>query len=162
MKRLATNASDEELLQAVGEWVRLLAEERYQDAYDFLYHPWLPELPVNELDAASIRGAVTNYGWDEPHPDGPFKVTPVETAPPKDGPPDSPPYQDIQRYEEPEERAWDRVLVQHGGAPSGASILGIIHFDLPLNGQWSDLTAIFRIAFYDAAVVLVLESIDVM
>src|ERR1700674_5175675 len=101
MKRLAANASDEDLLRAVGEWVGLLAEERYQEAYDFVYHPWMPVLPVNELSADAIRAAVTNYGWDEPHPSGPFKVTPVATAPPKEGPPDSPPYQDVQRYEQP-------------------------------------------------------------
>jgi len=162
MKRLAAKASDEDLLRAVGEWVGLLAEERYQEAYDFLYHPWMPVLPVNELSADAIRAAVTNYGWDEPHPSGPFKVTPVATAPPKEGLPDSPPYQDIQRYEQPEERAFDPVLVQHGGTPTGASILGTIHFTLPLNGQWSDLTAIIRVVLYDGAVVLYLESIDVL
>ncbi len=162
MKRLAANASDEALLRAVGAWVGLLAEERYQEAYDFLYHPWMPVLPVNEFSADAIRAAVTNYGGDEPHPSGPFKVTPVETAPPKEGPPGSPPYQDIQRYEQPEERAFDPVLVQHGGAPSGASILGTIHFTLPLNGQWSDLTASIRVVLYDGTVVLYLESIDVL
>lgn len=162
MKRLSPNATDIELLAAVTEWVRLLAEERYQDAYDFLYHPWLPTLPFNELDADSIRGAVTNYGWNEPHPNGPFKVTPVETAPAKESLPDSPPYQHIRRFEEPEEEAWDEALVRHGGTASGACLMGDIHFDLPLDGQWSDLTAIFEIVLYEGALVLALVNIEVM
>jgi hypothetical protein len=162
MKRLPPTATDGELLGAVCEWVGLLAEERYQDAYDFLYHPWLPVLPVNEPDVANIKDAVANYGWDQPHPAGPFKVTPVEAAAPKHSPPFDKPLQDIRRYEEPVERAWDSILVQHGGTASGASRIGDIYFDLPLTGQWSDLTAIFGIALFDGALVLALESIDVL
>lgn len=42
MKKLAADVSDQGLLRAVGEWVQLLAEERCEDAYDYLYHPWMP------------------------------------------------------------------------------------------------------------------------
>lgn len=158
MKKLPIDVDDDRLLRAVGEWVDLLADDRYQDAYDFLYHPWMPVLPKNEINANDIRNIVTNYGWDEPHPNGPFRVTRIETAPPRAEPSES----DIQRDGGPRERAWDSTLVRHGGVPSGASSLGTIHFDLPLNGAWSDLTAIFRIVLYDGAVVLALESIDVL
>lgn len=166
MKRLVVNASDEDLLRAVHEWIGILAEEQYQSAYDFLYHPWLPTAPVNEYDADSIKSAVTGDDGITPHrflPDAPFKVTPVETAPRKEGTPNDErkPYQDVHRYETPEEHAWDDILVRHGGTASGAAILGTIHFDLPLNGQWSDLTAI-EVVRYDGAVVLALESIDVL
>lgn len=105
-------------------------------------------LPNNELSADALRRGVTNYGWDEPHPDGPFKVTPVETARQAERPrsaapmdmvlPQEDPHMgDIHRYELPQERAWGSTLVRFGGAQSGASILGGIHFDVPLNGTWS-------------------------
>ena len=38
MKTLPLEASDQEILDAVREWVGLLIEERYTDAYEFLYH----------------------------------------------------------------------------------------------------------------------------
>jgi len=158
LKKLAADVGDEELLRAVGEWLALLAEERYQDAYDFLYHPEMPVLAVNDLSADDIRNVVTTYGWGEPHPDGPFKVTPVETALPHE----FPPHQDVHRSEQPLEGAWDATLVQYGGTPSGANWVGMLLFDVPLNGTWSDLTAIFKIVLYDGATVLALENIDVM
>lgn len=158
MRKLEADVSDEELLRAVEEWVQLLVEKRYQGAYDFLYHPWIPAAPNNDLSADDIRESVTNYGWDEPHPDGPFEVTPVEAALPQE----VPPHRDIRRYEQSQERAWDAILVQAGGVPSGASIVGSIHFDIPLNNMWSDLTAIFDIVLYDEATVLALENIHVM
>jgi Cys/Met metabolism PLP-dependent enzyme len=94
---------------------------------------------------------VTNYLWDTPHPNGPFKVTPVETAPPKESLPGEPPHQDIVRYGEPD-----------GTLRSGDLEIGMIHFDLPLDGQWSDMTAIFRIIIHAGTVVLELENIDVL
>lgn len=36
MKTLPAEASDEEILDAVREWVELLAEERYEEAYHFV------------------------------------------------------------------------------------------------------------------------------
>ena len=39
MKRLDPTASDDEILDAVRDWVTLLAQERYDEAFDFLSHP---------------------------------------------------------------------------------------------------------------------------
>ena len=65
MKMLPVDVGDEGLLRAVGEWVQLLADERYQDAYDFLYHPWMPVLAHNELSADDIRDILADYIRDE-------------------------------------------------------------------------------------------------
>ncbi len=37
MKELDLAASDEDILRAVRQWVDLLVQERYQEAYDDLY-----------------------------------------------------------------------------------------------------------------------------
>ena len=163
MKMLPVDVGDEGLLRPVGEWVDLLAEERYQDAYDFLYHPWMPVLEHNELSADDIRDILADYirdsaansGWGEPHL---IKVTPVELMPP--GEVSS--HQEITRYEVPQERAWDAALVRFGGVPSGASNVGDIHYSIPLGSTWSDLTAIFNIVLYEWATVLALESMHVL
>ncbi len=48
MKTLALDAGDSAILDAVSEWASLLAEERYEDAYAFLYHVpgamWTPQV----------------------------------------------------------------------------------------------------------------------
>lgn len=163
MKMLPADVDDEGLLRAVGEWVQLLAEDRYQDAYDFLYHLWMPVLPNNELSADDIRDILADYirdsaansGWGEPHL---IKVTPVEMMLPGD----DPSHQEVTRYEVPQERAWDAILVRFGGVPSGASSVGDIHYDIPLNSTWSDLTAIFNVVLYEEAIVLALESMHVL
>lgn len=36
MKRLPLDADDASILAAVRDWVALLTDERYQDAYDYL------------------------------------------------------------------------------------------------------------------------------
>jgi len=36
MKTLPIDASDEEILEAIRQWVGLLIEERYKEAYDLL------------------------------------------------------------------------------------------------------------------------------
>lgn len=39
---------------------------------------------------------------------------------------------------------------------------GRVYFDLPLNGEWSDLTAIFRLEHDKENLLLVLEEIHVL
>ncbi len=58
MKTLPLEASDQEILDAVREWVELLIEERYTDAYEFLSHEKSPNNWTPELIAALIH----NYG----------------------------------------------------------------------------------------------------
>ena len=115
----------------------MLAEERYEEAYEFLshheqgYYGWTPEL---------IATVIRNYGSVEPMRDGStYKVTPLETA--SGGPR---PTHEVDRW------GPDRGLV------------GEVWFDLPLNGKWSDLTATLGIRRDDDVLSLELHDIHVM
>jgi hypothetical protein len=133
--RLPGDPSDDELLEAIREWVGLLAEEDYEAAAAYLYEPepdrlgaWTPQL---------IETVIRNYGSIDPMPDGRiFRVTPLVEA--TGGP--SP------RHE---------VDRQGAGA-------GFIWFDLPLNGTWSDLTATFTFQPINGGTVIVLDDLHVM
>jgi hypothetical protein len=139
MKTLPLEASDQEILDAVREWVGLLIEERYTDAYEFLSHEershgWTPEL---------IATLIQNYGSPEPlESTEVFKVTSLEDA--KVDPPRYMPLrQDVHRYGKhyPE---------------------GYIWFDLPLNGYASDLTATLEFRVRKNHFVFELTDIHVM
>lgn len=150
MKTLPLEASDQEILDAVREWVGLLIEERYADAYEFLYHdeaPWTPDL---------IATLIRNYGSTELVRDGEvFKVTPLEEAivdPPKY----MPLRQDVHRYKVagPGDFAWRDGDDENPG--------GYIWFDLSLNGYASDLTATLDFFEVNNCFVFELKDIHVM
>lgn len=166
MKRLPLEASDQEILDAVREWAGLLIEERYSDAYEFLYHEarlqrWTPEL---------IATLIHHYGSLEPL-DGNevFKVTSLEEA--KVDPPGSRPLRhDVHRYRDydPEDFVW-----QFEGGKKTKIFLrdlprlnehmgGYVWFDLPLNGYVSDLTATLDFRVVDNHFVFELQDIHVM
>jgi hypothetical protein len=133
MKRLPLTATDEDLLAAVNEWVGLLAEGRYADAYQWLHHPEPPRWPSPEVMATVIR----NYGFIEPRPDGrTFTVTPIGTA------------------------TGDRYDAEVTRYDSGTR--GDVHFDLPLNGWWSDVTAILDFSVHEGTFVFELDDIHVL
>ena len=74
---LPRNATDKQILDVVRQWVELLAQENYEEAFRMLrYHPaanWSPEL---------IKTVITNYGFIEHREDGAiFKVTSMEDNP---------------------------------------------------------------------------------
>jgi hypothetical protein len=138
MIRLAREATDEQILDAIRAWVELLAQEKYEEAFGMLhYHPaehWSPEL---------IRTVITNYGFIEPREDGAtFKVTSLK---------DNPKGKDFSGVQ------W------YGDNPNRQSeYLGMAAFTLPLNGEWSDVTAMFDIVEADGGLVLELEDIHVL
>ncbi len=138
---LPINASDEQLLELVRSWATLLANEDYRAAFELTdhdpYYRWTPEL---------IQTVVQNYGSVEPLVDrAMFKVSPLDSA--VGGPT---PRQEVQRFENPRRLGGERLPV-----------LGNIWFDLPLNGEWSDLTATFEIQESEDGVSLVLNDIHV-
>lgn len=135
MIELSENASDEEILQAIRQWAGLLAAGDYDAAFSLTLHG--PEDPwTPEL----MRTVVSNYGSIDPRPDGrAFRVTPLETA--SGGPT---PRHEITRF-----------------APC-EGLVGSAWFDLPLDGEWSDLTATFELRKVDQHLVLLLEDIHVM
>lgn len=133
--RLPASASDAEVLAIVERWAGFLAVEDYEGAYGMTAHEpyfrWTPRL---------LREVIEGYGLPDPHPDGPFKVSPLETA--KGGP-------------EP------RREVSYDDPPRPNGAVGGVWFDLPLNGEWSDLTATFSIHRLDEEIVLSLNEVHV-
>jgi hypothetical protein len=95
------------------------------------YYAWSPTL---------IRQVIEGYGFPEKHPAGPFRVTPLADA--KAG---SRPRHEIKRYE--------------NAAPNGP--IAEAWFDLPLNGEWSDLTATLAVYAVGRDLVLCLNEIHV-
>ena len=153
MKTLPLEATDQEILDAVREWVNLLVEERYTDAYEFLSHEksapgWTPEL---------IAALIRNYGSPEPGLRGEvFKVTPLDQA--KVDPPRFMPLrQEVQR-----DRDADPFSFRWDPEGEGDDVGGNIHFDLSLNGYASDLTAIFDFYVVNNHIVFELRDIRVM
>ena len=131
---LSTNSSDEEILSFVEEWVADLSEEDYKSAYKRTSHD-----PYYEWTPELIKRVINGYGLPEPHPSGEiFKVTPIKEA----------------RGEAP------RQEVDRG--PYDGNRFGYIYYDLPLNGEWSDLTVSFRLEKNGENLQAVLEEIHVM
>jgi len=132
MKTLPAEASDEEILDAVREWVGLLAEERYKEAYDFVVNPehnpwhWSPQL---------LEKVIRSYG--SYYKQEIYRVTPLAEAVSNRRP-----NHDVHRYRD--------------------GLDGYVWFDLPLNGKWSDLTAVLTFRVNNERLVLELESIEVM
>jgi hypothetical protein len=138
---LRVDATDEEILGVVRRWVELLAAQDYAAAMDLTahdeYYEWKPDL---------MRQVIEGYGLPEPHPRGPFRVTPLAEA--SGG---RKPRHEVVRWDPPEARP------EHN-----AMALGYVEFDLPLNGEWSDLTASFEIQQRSKGLlVLVLHEIHV-
>ncbi len=140
--KLALDATPTEILKTVQAWVKLLEQEDYQNAYAFTehdeYYQWTPDL---------IKEVIYGYGLPEPHPNGEvYKVTAVDPA----STVDSEPNHEVNYYEEPlpyEEKE--------------AEIIGQVWYDLPLNGEWSDLTATFQILKRETYLTLELAEIHV-
>jgi hypothetical protein len=119
-RTLPPDATDADLLAAVRSWVDLLAAGEYAQAQGMLVRV------EQERDWPAVRVAEVIAAY-EPRPqaraEGAVRVTPVRTA-----------------------RVAD-VLPRHAVARWGEGcrpgVVGDIHFDLPINGAWSDLMANF-------------------
>jgi hypothetical protein len=55
-----------------------------------------------------------------------------------------------------------RHEVTRWGAKRGSDVVGEIEFDLPINGIWSDLTALFWVKHHPEELVLELYDIHVL
>ncbi|MEO6458636.1 MAG: hypothetical protein ABIO92_10270, partial [Chloroflexia bacterium] len=103
-------------------------------------HPWTPDI---------LETVIRNYGSIEPTSDGEtFKVTPLQQA---QAPSNLLPTHDVNRYGEDEIDTSD-----------GTALVGDVWYDLPLNGEWSDLTATFRLYQIEDGLVMALEDVHVM
>jgi hypothetical protein len=120
MVTLPPDATDADLLAVVRSWVDLLAGGEYAQAQALLVRveeerDWPPERVAEVIAAYEPR--------PQARAEGAVRVTPVRTA-----------------------RVAD-VLPRHAVARWGEGcrpgVVGDIHFDLPINGAWSDLMATF-------------------
>lgn len=140
MKILPTR---EAVLPFAYEWVDLLARDRYEEAFDLLYHPtneeWTPEI---------MRQLVANYGSLQPFHDGrTFRITPPSSA-----------VLGADRTNTTQEICW----CDEGERERRPQQAGFLDFDVPLNGQWSDLTLTFNVNEQPSGYVLELTGIHVL
>jgi hypothetical protein len=138
MIKLPQHATDQQILDVIRDWVELLAQNHYEDAFQMLKHDaskdWSPEL---------IRTVISNYGFIEPRKDEKvFRVTSIKEKP------TGKPYQEVDWYGDDPDRP--------------RQYLGMVLFNLPLNGEWSDVTAVFDIVEEDDHLALELDDIHVL
>jgi hypothetical protein len=125
--------TDDEILRAVEAWVDDLEREDYAGAFFRTSHD-----PYYCWTPDLIRDVVAGYGSPDPHPTGEvFRVTPRARARGRAH------YREVNR----------RVV------PPGA--IAAVRYDLPINGEWSDLTATFRVEARPDGAELILEEIHV-
>jgi hypothetical protein len=113
------DASNEQLLSIVRDWVDVLSNEQYAAVFEALGY----SVAFDRPGADCIRDEIKRYRSSKYFPDTEdFTVTNWRTA--RGGNPS--PIAHVTRYK-----------------PNRPRLVGAIDFDLPLNGRWSDLTANF-------------------
>ena len=111
--------SESAIKNLVFLWCDSLSKQEFDVAYGLTTHE--PDFTIETLKAL-----VKNYGFVEDRPDEKmFVITDRKFAKGKP--------------REIEISWWKPKKVDQ------ETYLGIVHFDLPLNGEWSDLTAIFNV-----------------
>lgn len=135
MQILPIDADDEMILNLVRQWVNLLANDQVDAAQALL--------SIDEADRdwtpALIREVIAEYEYD---PGVLSRITPVETAQ----------IRDLQPYH----------TVDLLSEINATDVRGTVEFDLPINGFWSDLTAIFWIKSHPQGLVLELYDIHIL
>jgi hypothetical protein len=134
-----TNATDDEILAVVCRWVDLLADGDYDRAQSLLLaegteREWPPQLVENLIGSYELPPRAGDNQES--------RVTSVDKA-----------------------RVFDiepRPSVSRWNKSPRAGVLGDVHFDLPINGIWSDLTAIFFLRQVTGGMALELFDIHVL
>lgn len=128
-------ASDEELLDGVRKWVDLLSEDKFSEAYNLTahdsYYAWSPEL---------IRSFIAGYGMRHEPGNHAYRISKISQT---------------------EGGASPRWVIDRWLDAEPSSRIGFVWFDLPLDGEWSDLTATFEVKQNKEHFVLVLQDIKV-
>ncbi|MBD2715829.1 hypothetical protein KBK19_12360 [Microvirga sp. STR05] len=139
---LPLDASDQDIIEAVHTWVKLLEKEYYEEAFQFTYqdpyYEWTPDL---------MREVIYGYGFPESDAEiEVYKVTSMQDASTDDV---ASPYAEVS-YHMPRKHRIENVLT-----------VAEVWFSLPLNGKWSDVTATFNVLYMPSAVSLELQEIHV-
>ena len=132
METLSVNATDEEIIEVVHQWVRLLEAKDYAKAIAFTDHEY------EGLTPDLFKRIIETHASVDPDPDQHVTLEgkPADTA---------------QRIEVDR---WDDERA--GGAVGG------VWYDLNINGEVSDLTATFRVVLTPEGLRLSLENVHVM
>jgi len=117
-----------EIEKAVLYWIELLAEEKYDEAYQLTLHD-----PYYQWSPSNIKEVIHGYGLPDEDLEEKHKVTSPESAIVNSN---INPYKDIDFFDD----AFRKVDERHG-----MTIVGNIIYDLPINGAWSDLAVTFKI-----------------
>jgi len=128
---LSPEATDEDILRFVEAWIDDLAAGDYGAAFARIAHD-----PYYGWTPDLIARAIASYGFPDPHPRGPFAVTARAEA-----------------RGRPHNREVDR--------DARRPVVARVWHDLPLNGEWSDLTATFRVEQSADGLEVILEEIHV-
>lgn len=140
MKKIPLHASEEVLIKAVEEWVDLLVAKKFQEALDFIY-----PIPYPEWNAGYLERWIGNYGFDQPLKDG-SKVEITSRVDAKGN-------QYSREYE---------PCDPHIDEATGLEVVGMVFYDVPLDGEWSDLTAQFQVCELKGELVLDMHGLHVM
>ena len=142
MITLPKDASDDAVLNVVRRWLNELAKEDYSAAHSLTYHP-----AGDHWNADLLRRVIENYGSVDSGPEEgvTFKVTPLEGEHSDDS--------DVAGRLEIE---WFR------SRGSEDNPLGTITCDLPLNGEWSDVSAVFNVLSQPDGLALQLMDVRVL
>lgn len=132
---LSKDSLEIDVINFVRKFVNLLAEEKYVEAFEMTYNNL-----EREMSPDLIKALIEGYGFAEPvenNTEPPLRVTHLS----KMNVPE--PKHQIDWYKSERE-------------------IGAVHYDLPLNGEWSDLTAIFDIYNVENGIALSLYDIHVL
>jgi hypothetical protein len=133
MTKLPVNPNDDEVLAVIDAWIADLSREDYQAAFLRTEHD-----PYYKWTPQLLKEVICGYGLPEELPDGrTFKVIYPRDANKR------PPYR----------------LVERNVAPLS---IANVRASLPLNGEWSDLTAGFRVEKRGDGSVIILEEVHVL
>jgi hypothetical protein len=118
MRTVPAGAEDKDVLAIVHEWIGFLAADDYEQAQALLNH----DKAEHEWSADLVKKVVSMYS--PPGGAGPARVTPIEGAKAGDFEP-------------------TRMVNRRGAGEGRPEVIGEVHFDVPINGTWSDMTAMF-------------------
>jgi hypothetical protein len=143
MRVLPLDVSDDEILGVCREWVDLVAAGRLADAIQLLYVPASYD-PSQHWTSETLETYIGNYGSWDPLADGRvMRMTPLETARIPANSSGRLPYADVVRL-------------------SSDPHAGSVELDVPLDGEWSDLTAQFEFAPVDGGIGISLYDLHVL
>ena len=130
---LPLNTTDDELLGFVEMWIDDLARGDFAGAFARTKHD-----AYYAWTPELLESVIAGYGLPEPHPSGTHYVVTSRAA--------------------ARGRAHTRTVEREDAS---SPIVARLYHDLPLNGEWSDLTASFRVERTPDGLDVILEEIHV-